>query len=249
MRNRVSVVIWTTTPWTIPGNRAIAFSTAIAYGLYRVTVGAGRQLGDERRAYHSRRQARRATCFAAAKVEAFERLRRRRRDDLSASCLHPSRWICDAAMTFDVPLLDGDHVTDDAGTGFVHTAPGHGREDFDLWMARRRRLLARARHRHAHPLHRRRKRRLHRRRAGLRGQARPHRQGREGRRQRGGHQGADRGGRAGRARQAQAPVSPFLALEKTGHLPQHAAMVHRDGQADRDAFAAARRGAKGGDVG
>jgi isoleucyl-tRNA synthetase len=34
-----------------------------------------------------------------------------------------------------VPLLDGDHVTDDAGTGFVHTAPGHGREDFDIWTA------------------------------------------------------------------------------------------------------------------
>jgi isoleucyl-tRNA synthetase len=39
------------------------------------------------------------------------------------------------AYTFDVPLLDGDHVTDDAGTGFVHTAPGHGREDFDIWTA------------------------------------------------------------------------------------------------------------------
>jgi isoleucyl-tRNA synthetase len=39
-----------------------------------------------------------------------------------------------AAITFDVPLIDGDHVTDDAGTGFVHTAPGHGREDFDIWM-------------------------------------------------------------------------------------------------------------------
>ena len=33
-----------------------------------------------------------------------------------------------------MPLLNGDHVTDDAGTGFVHTAPGHGREDFDAWM-------------------------------------------------------------------------------------------------------------------
>src|SRR6202000_2155418 len=41
---------------------------------------------------------------------------------------------------FKVPLLEGDHVTDDAGTGFVHTAPGHGREDFDLWMANTRRL-------------------------------------------------------------------------------------------------------------
>ena len=33
-----------------------------------------------------------------------------------------------------MPLLAGGHVTDDAGTGFVHTAPGHGREDFDAWM-------------------------------------------------------------------------------------------------------------------
>jgi isoleucyl-tRNA synthetase len=33
-----------------------------------------------------------------------------------------------------VPLIAGDHVTDDAGTGFVHTAPGHGREDFEAWM-------------------------------------------------------------------------------------------------------------------
>ena len=79
----------------------------------------------------------------------------------------------------------------------------------------------------------RRERRLHRRSAGLRRQARHQRQGREGRRQRGGHQGADRGGRAGRARQAQAPVSAFVAVEEAGHLPQHAAMVHRHGQADR----------------
>jgi isoleucyl-tRNA synthetase len=38
-----------------------------------------------------------------------------------------------------VPLIDGDHVTDDAGTGFVHTAPGHGREDFEAWMDHARR--------------------------------------------------------------------------------------------------------------
>ena len=44
-----SVVIWTTTPWTIPGNRAISFSAKIAYGLYEVTAGAGRELGEARR--------------------------------------------------------------------------------------------------------------------------------------------------------------------------------------------------------
>ena len=42
-----------------------------------------------------------------------------------------------------MPLLAGDHVTDDAGTGFVHTAPGHGREDFEIWTANARALEAR----------------------------------------------------------------------------------------------------------
>ena len=38
-----------------------------------------------------------------------------------------------AGYDFAVPLLPGDHVTEDTGTGFVHTAPGHGRDDFDVW--------------------------------------------------------------------------------------------------------------------
>ena len=37
-------------------------------------------------------------------------------------------------LSFEVPLLAGDHVTDDAGTGFVHTAPGHGADDFEIWV-------------------------------------------------------------------------------------------------------------------
>ncbi len=48
--------------------------------------------------------------------------------------------------TFTVPLLDGDHVTDDAGTGFVHTAPGHGREDFEIWTSAQTQEMLRARH-------------------------------------------------------------------------------------------------------
>ena len=47
------------------------------------------------------------------------------------------------ATTFIVPLLAGDHVTDDTGTGFVHTAPGHGREDFEVWIANQAALEAR----------------------------------------------------------------------------------------------------------
>ncbi len=47
------------------------------------------------------------------------------------------------AATIHRPALAGDHVTDDTGTGFVHTAPGHGREDFEVWMANARELEAR----------------------------------------------------------------------------------------------------------
>ena len=74
-----------------------------------------------------------ADVMKAAKVEAFEK-----RADVSAEQLaglvaaHPL-----AALGYDfyVPLLDGDHVTDDTGTGFVHTAPSHGADDYVIWMS------------------------------------------------------------------------------------------------------------------
>ncbi len=56
------------------------------------------------------------------------------------TCAHPLHA---QGYGFVVPLLDGDHVTEDAGTGFVHTAPGHGREDFELWTASTRLLQER----------------------------------------------------------------------------------------------------------
>src|SRR5690606_486533 len=57
-------------------------------------------------------------------------------------CSHPLKGF-GGGYGFPVPLLPGEHVTDDAGTGFVHTAPGHGREDFDAWMDAARDLAAR----------------------------------------------------------------------------------------------------------
>ena len=125
-----SVVIWTTTPWTLPGNRAIAYSSKIDYGLYRVASAAAdnwAKVGDlfviaDRLA---------SDVFKSARVEHFERVCAVDPRDI-VSCAHPLEH---AGYAFDVPLLDGDHVTDDTGTGFVHTAPGHGRDDFDVWMA------------------------------------------------------------------------------------------------------------------
>ncbi|MFD1331505.1 isoleucine--tRNA ligase [Methylopila musalis] len=129
-----SVVIWTTTPWTLPGNRAIAYSDRIAYGLYEVTeapddnwakVGARYLLAD----------ALAEGVFKAAKVSGFAKVLDVSPADLDGLvAAHP---LAHLGYDFAVPLLAGDHVTDDAGTGFVHTAPGHGREDFELWMDHR----------------------------------------------------------------------------------------------------------------
>ena len=52
---------------------------------------------------------------------------------------HPLKGFA-GGYEFTVPLIEAEHVTDEAGTGFVHTAPGHGREDFDAWVAHAREL-------------------------------------------------------------------------------------------------------------
>ena len=134
-----SVVIWTTTPWTMPGNRAIAFSSRYPYALFEVETAEnafGPQPGD--RVIFATRLA--DDCAAKAKVS-LKMVRHIEPEELgSVECAHP---LASLGYDFRVPLLDGDHVTDDAGTGFVHTAPSHGREDFDAWMANVRNLEAR----------------------------------------------------------------------------------------------------------
>src|SRR5437879_1695617 len=133
-----SVVIWTTTPWTLPGNRAISYSPKITYGLYEVTEAPDQnwaRKGD--RLVLADKLA--AEVMKTAKVEAFVR-----KQDVDPSQIsHSSHPLKGKGYDFQVPLLEGDHVTDDTGTGFVHTAPGHGREDFDVWTANARALEAR----------------------------------------------------------------------------------------------------------
>ncbi len=135
-----SVVIWTTTPWTIPGNRAVSFSSRISYGLYEVTAAPAEnwaKIGD--RLILADKLA--AEVFKAAKVESFSKVCDVHGETLTKLTLaHP---LAHLGYDFVVPMLDGDHVTDDSGTGFVHTAPSHGREDFDAWMHHARALEAR----------------------------------------------------------------------------------------------------------
>ncbi|MBX9745268.1 MAG: isoleucine--tRNA ligase, partial [Hyphomonadaceae bacterium] len=127
----VDVVIWTTTPWTIPGNRAISFSPSIQYGVYEVeSIEQGLAFepwvkpGDKLALADKLAE----DVMRVAKAASWKRL-----DDFDGHgvvCAHPLRA---RGYDFEVPLLAGDHVTDDAGTGFVHTAPGHGADDFVIW--------------------------------------------------------------------------------------------------------------------
>jgi isoleucyl-tRNA synthetase len=130
------VAIWTTTPWTLPQNRAIAFNPGVAYGLYEVT---GRpeqcwaRIGDRYLLADALAEAVLAQARLASGM--WRRLRGVPADQLGALvAAHPFRGLDGAASEwdYDVPLLPGDHVTDDAGTGFVHTAPSHGDDDYAL---------------------------------------------------------------------------------------------------------------------
>jgi isoleucyl-tRNA synthetase len=138
-----SVVIWTTTPWTLPGNRAISFSPKIAYGLFEVTDAPAdnwAKTGDLLILADALAEG----VFKQARVTSYKKVRDVPADTLDAvECAHPLKRFARDGYQFVVPLLPGDHVTDDTGTGFVHTAPGHGREDFDVWTANARELDAR----------------------------------------------------------------------------------------------------------
>ncbi len=123
------VVIWTTTPWTMPSNRAIAFGEDMEYAVYTVKSvndGARVQVGDK----YALSTALAESVKEQAKIEEWEVSETFLGKDVEDTiCAHPLRG---QGYDFNVPLLKGDFVTDEAGTGFVHIAPGHGADDFIL---------------------------------------------------------------------------------------------------------------------
>jgi isoleucyl-tRNA synthetase len=118
---RLSMTIWTTTPWTLPANRAVALNPDLDYVVVQTEGQAGDGLGRERlvvaegllRDTMDRFGVEQYRVLAYARGSAFEGLK----------LAHPF-------YDREVPVILGEHVTLDAGTGAVHTAPGHGLEDF-----------------------------------------------------------------------------------------------------------------------
>ena len=130
-----AVVIWTTTPWTIPGNRAICYGPKLSYGLYEV---AKMQETDFEPWSKQGDKLILSDALAEKVKEAGLIAEWKRVADVDPKqivfCDHPLKGF-GGGYEFPVPLLAGDHVTDEAGTGFVHTAPGHGQEDYIAWVS------------------------------------------------------------------------------------------------------------------
>ncbi|MGH6983626.1 MAG: isoleucine--tRNA ligase [Stellaceae bacterium] len=123
-----SIAIWTTTPWTLPGNRAIAYGADMVYLVLRVREVAGDsplKPGEHIVVAETRwPELEKTLGFKADMLMALKGA------ELAGTiCRHPLHG---QGYDFDVPLLPGGFVTDTDGTGFVHIAPGHGADDFDL---------------------------------------------------------------------------------------------------------------------
>ena len=129
-----AIVIWTTTPWTLPGNRAIAAGADIEYDIVTIkSVHEGSLVrpGD-RLVVAKELMSEFVSAVGIGEAEYDWKLRVKGRDLLGTLCAHPFRG---QGYDFDVPVLNGDFVTTEAGTGFVHIAPGHGADDYELGIA------------------------------------------------------------------------------------------------------------------
>ncbi len=126
------IVIWTTTAWTIPANRAISYGPMLEYSHISVTAVSDEALIKTGAKFVV------ATDLLASFVErtgitGHDVLSVFKGDALKGTlCQHPWHG---KGYDFDVPLIDGEHVTVEQGTGFVHTAPGHGMEDYIAGLA------------------------------------------------------------------------------------------------------------------
>ena len=113
-----ATVIWTTTPWTLPANLAIALHPDFVYAA--VETGQGDILIMARELV--------ARCMETFKIEEYTIVAELSAADLEKRrCRHP-------LVDRESLIILGDHVTLEAGTGCVHTAPGHGREDYDVGL-------------------------------------------------------------------------------------------------------------------
>jgi isoleucyl-tRNA synthetase len=127
--NDYEIIIWTTTPWTMPGNRAVAYGKDIDYSLLEITgvnENSLAKIGDKIVVANQLLE----EAIKELSISNYNVSKKLKGSDFEGSILaHPLNGY---GYDHDVLLLEAEFVTTDQGTGFVHIAPGHGADDFEL---------------------------------------------------------------------------------------------------------------------
>ncbi len=125
--NDSEIVIWTTTPWTIPANKALAYNESLKYLLIEVNDD-----GDFKNKKIVIADALIDSVIKDTKIQSFKKLKNFKGKDLKGTiCNHPFLKL---GYKYDIPMLEARFVTTEQGTGIVHCAPSHGPDDFNLCM-------------------------------------------------------------------------------------------------------------------
>ena len=121
----VNIVIWTTTPWTIPCNRALAFNSNYEYSLVEVTKDSQKETVILAKNLIN-------SVIDSCDIKDFKIIESFPGSEFkNMKCFHPFK---EHGYDFEIPLLEGDFVTLEQGTGIVHIAPSHGPDDFNLGL-------------------------------------------------------------------------------------------------------------------
>ena len=121
------IVIWTTTPWTIPANKALAYNEGLDYLLIKISDD-----GDFKNKKIVIAEALLESVIKDCKIESHEILKKIKGKELKDTiCKHP---FFDLGYDYDIPMLEARFVTTEQGTGIVHCAPSHGPDDFNLCL-------------------------------------------------------------------------------------------------------------------
>ena len=121
------IVIWTTTPWTIPANKALAYNESLDYLLIKIS-----DSSDFKNRKIVVAEALLESVKKDCNIQKYEILKKIKGKELKDTiCKHP---FSDLGYDYDIPLLEARFVTTEQGTGIVHCAPSHGPDDFNLCL-------------------------------------------------------------------------------------------------------------------
>ncbi|MDC3061704.1 isoleucine--tRNA ligase [Candidatus Pelagibacter sp.] len=125
--NDNEIVIWTTTPWTIPANKALAYNENLDYLLVKINDD-----GDFKGKKIVVAEALLESFIKDCNIESHEISKKFKGKELKDTiCIHP---FFNLGFDYDIPMLEARFVTTEQGTGIVHCAPSHGPDDFNLCM-------------------------------------------------------------------------------------------------------------------